>query len=459
MAKKIDKEEFLKRSIEKYGDMYDYSNVNYVDFSTAITIICKKHGEFLQVPSHHIKAGKSFGCPKCGLENKKRNLTLDEFITRSKEVHGDFYDYSQVDYIKNSIHVKIICPIHGEFSQAPAVHLRGSICPKCSREKLKTIKISEKVNDNLVERISIINNPTKTFSEKVVGSIYMFHNIINGKLYIGKTVDSYSSRISKHKSNAFELNLENYFYKAIRKYGWDNFEKYIIFQTETLENTPENKIKLDEIVCQKEREYIAEFKANNPTFGYNLTDGGDGICGFKFSKESRERMSNRVSGENHPNFGKRGLRGIKLLQYSLSGEFIAEYPNATIAGETLSVHKSSVGKASIKGGTCANSIWIKESEFSIDEINRRIANYFDSINSKKVLQFSLSGEFIKEYPSASEAAREFNCNSSTIGKAASCDLKSGSFQAKGFLWIYKNEYSPEIILNKVNFYKNLKNNY
>lgn len=64
-------------------------------------------------------------------------ISYDEFLKRARSVHGDKYDYSNVDLSKG-FHspVKIICPIHGEFYQTPVSHVRGSNCPKCSVEKV-----------------------------------------------------------------------------------------------------------------------------------------------------------------------------------------------------------------------------------------------------------------------------------------------------------------------------------
>lgn len=56
----------------------------------------------------------------------------NSFITKSKLIHGNKYDYSLVIYTNNYSNVKIICPIHSIFEQTPKNHLRGSNCPKCS---------------------------------------------------------------------------------------------------------------------------------------------------------------------------------------------------------------------------------------------------------------------------------------------------------------------------------------
>jgi Zn finger protein HypA/HybF involved in hydrogenase expression len=60
-----------------------------------------------------------------------RKLTTRDFIERSRNIHGDKYDYSLVEYKNNSTKVKIICPIHGPFEQSPNHHLRGQGCKQC----------------------------------------------------------------------------------------------------------------------------------------------------------------------------------------------------------------------------------------------------------------------------------------------------------------------------------------
>lgn len=64
-----------------------------------------------------------------------QKLTTEEFIKKAREVHGDRYDYSKVEYVNSKEKVTIICPEHGEFMQVPSMHLRGHGCAKCSTER------------------------------------------------------------------------------------------------------------------------------------------------------------------------------------------------------------------------------------------------------------------------------------------------------------------------------------
>ena len=131
--KNIDKNRFIEKAFEKHGEKYEYTNVNYKDYSTKVEIYCPIHGIFKQSPVSHC-SGK--GCPKCGreiVENARRSNT-EEFIQKAKAVHDDKYDYSKINYINNSTNITIICKEHGEFKQAPHNHLRGKGCWKCGRK-------------------------------------------------------------------------------------------------------------------------------------------------------------------------------------------------------------------------------------------------------------------------------------------------------------------------------------
>src|SRR5579885_1686431 len=86
--------EFIKKAIKKFGNKYNYSLVIYINNRTKIIIICPIHGKYLQTPQDHLTRSK-YGCPKCN----SRISNKEEFIIKAKSIHGDFYDYSIVEYI------------------------------------------------------------------------------------------------------------------------------------------------------------------------------------------------------------------------------------------------------------------------------------------------------------------------------------------------------------------------
>lgn len=130
----IKSDKFIKKSNEIHGNKYDYSLVDYKNSITKVKILCSEHGVFEQMPSNHIYSKQ--GCPSC-YGNKK--ITTAEFIKNAINVHGNKYDYSLVDYKNNFTKVKIICQEHGIFEQKPNGHLiQKSGCLKCSGKNLKT---------------------------------------------------------------------------------------------------------------------------------------------------------------------------------------------------------------------------------------------------------------------------------------------------------------------------------
>lgn len=140
--KKLTKEDVLARCKQIYGDKYDYSKINYINYDTKIVVICSKHGEFEIRPDHFFSG---CGCPKCGHEKggAKISLTKDEFVDSAKKTHGNKYDYSKVNYINAKTKVCIICPEHGEFWQTPDAHVRGANCPKCNTVRNYKYSIKE----------------------------------------------------------------------------------------------------------------------------------------------------------------------------------------------------------------------------------------------------------------------------------------------------------------------------
>ena len=141
MKYKLTTKEFIERAKEIHGDKYDYSKVEYTGALSKVCIICPIHGEFWQEASSHIK--KKNGCPLCN--GRIKNTT--RFIERAKEIHGDKYDYSKVEYINSTSKICIICPIHGEFWQEPRHHLNSKNgCPICKESKLE-----REINDFLKE--------------------------------------------------------------------------------------------------------------------------------------------------------------------------------------------------------------------------------------------------------------------------------------------------------------------
>lgn len=169
-AKRISQEEFIARATEVHGDIYDYSETVYVGIDEKVKIRCKVHDTFFyQTPNKHINTAQ--GCQLCHNERMRQlyRLPLEDFISRSTEVHGGVYDYSLVTQFKNSQEkVPIICPHHGLFYQRVGGHLySGKGCWACANGGGYSSQESgyfyiNLVGDDIALKVGITNNcPTK----------------------------------------------------------------------------------------------------------------------------------------------------------------------------------------------------------------------------------------------------------------------------------------------------------
>jgi group I intron endonuclease len=125
------------------------------------------------------------------------------------------------------------------------------------------------------------------------------------KVYIGRTND-FNGRMAQHKHNALVDKKPNTLYKAIRKYGWDNFTKEIICE-------------VDSVNAQKvEEEFILAY--NSVRKGYNDTYSGGGGDLWKGRRDTNEymeyveKMRNINIGQKNPMFGKSHSDNTKQLQ-------------------------------------------------------------------------------------------------------------------------------------------------
>ena len=123
-----------KRKVEN-THIYSFEKTIITGYKNPITVTCKIHGDFITTPKALIEG---HGCKKCGFLNRNAShtYTLEDWINKFKEAHGNKYDYSKVSIedIKEKGKCIIICPIHGEFWQNPIKHLGGQGCSKCAKE-------------------------------------------------------------------------------------------------------------------------------------------------------------------------------------------------------------------------------------------------------------------------------------------------------------------------------------
>lgn len=212
--------------------------------------------------------------------------------------------------------------------------------------------------------------------------IYKITNIVNGKVYIGQTIRKPSLRWNEHKSESLcPTARHGYFYHlhcAIRKYGIESF----VF--EIIDECP------DDERFRIETKYILKYQSNDPKKGYNYVVEGSGRTPY-----SSQEIKN-------------------LWEKGFSRNEIAEILEAKPLTISSRLHGLGISHEEI--------------------VNRKRKEKWSDWQSKSVLQYSLDGIFIREWPSATE------CSSAGYHQTAVSNVcRQEQYSAYGFLWKYKDD--------------------
>lgn len=226
----------------------------------------------------------------------------------------------------------------------------------------------------------------------MISGIYKIENLINHQVYIGLSKDI-ANRWRGHRSNYNNPNSKDYnmvIYRAMRKYGIENFSFEIIEECE------------EEKLNEREVYWIAYYDSYYN--GYNATLGGD---------------------ESHIHLGK----PVEL--YDLDGNYVITYPNITEAAKAIGV--SRMGIYAILNGKRLST---KGYQFKLVGDNKEIKPYKSRQGGKlKVYQKDDNNNIINTFDSIKEAATTLQIDSSTISKCCRGKLK----HCGGFRWEYVNE--------------------
>lgn len=368
-------------------------------------------------------------------------------------------------------------------------------------------------------QIEIYDVPYLERIKGLYGFIYVTTNLINGKMYVGQRKinkkDSHwktylgSGKILKNaikkygKENfdrkiiaiAFdknELNWLEYFYTrrfdCVDSNVWYNIiyggkcgggMKGRKFTEEHIKKLSESKKgeknpNYGKKYTEKELKELSERMSGNRNPMYGKEGEKSPNYGKKHSKETKQKMREAALGEKNHNYGKSPSKETKekyqkylelngnpnnkiVLQYSLNGDFIKKYENATIAAKENNINHSQIcgccrEELKSAGGyqwkynnKNDNKIPLKiepykrhNKEKKIKEkrmTKKEVSDYLSTIKSIKINQYTLNNIFIKTYNSAMEAHNLDGFCNSTIGK---CCKGEKEFY-KGYKWFYADD--------------------
>ena len=226
-------------------------------------------------------------------------------------------------------------------------------------------------------------------------TVYVHTNKINGKKYVGIT----SKKPQKRWNNGKGYERQ-YFYNAIVKYGWENFDHEILKTGLTQEEAD-----------YWERYYIQEFDSCLGHNGYNAAIGGydAGMTGLHHSEEAKKKMSEARRGK------------------PLSKEHREKLSKVRKGRKLSEQNKIGIGNA-------------RRGKRHTEETKARIRSLMYGENSpcaKEVFQYTKDGCFVARWGCISDASRNLKIDGSCIGKCCKGKRKN----AGGFLWTF--EYRGE----------------
>lgn len=232
--------------------------------------------------------------------------------------------------------------------------------------------------------------------KEVISGVYMIKNLINGKIYIGSAIDIYQ-RWTLHKSSLRRNKSMKKLQIEWNKYGEQNFEFSI------LKKTINDEVK----IILTEQFYIDNLKPFLAHIGYN----------------SNKKALRTLSREKR-----------QVYQYNLEGEFIKEWKSISEAARQFKIKASGIHQSCNKNRlTAADFIW--RFKDNMENTNNLPIEEITSNKFTPILQYSLKGNFIKEWKSVTEAANILNINLKTLFHVCAGRNKT----AGGFIWKLKEK--------------------
>ena len=258
--------------------------------------------------------------------------------------------------------------------------------------------------------------------------VYVHINKINGKKYVGQTIHGDDPK--KRWKNGTGYKTQKYFWRAIVKYGWYNFDHEIVASNLTKEEA-DNFEKL----------LIDKLNTKNNQFGYNLTSGGEGLSGYCMSDESIQKRKNTMKKYfSNPEYIQK-MRDVaskrSIYQFSIDGTFVTKYESAMEAERKLNINNATISKCAF-GKVAVVDGYIFLFEDNLDTLSQRIekCKTYTKLRREHIVQLSADGVYIAEWKSSYDAGQKLNIQYKNIN--AVC--KGKRTKAGGFKWMYLSDY-------------------
>ncbi len=237
-------------------------------------------------------------------------------------------------------------------------------------------------------------------NKEYTGYVYIITNNVNDKVYIGETLSPLKKRFRQHCWAAYNESFRNfYFYRAIRKYGKENFE---IQELERVVDTDRKIVKSK--ILELEEKYIKEYDSFNN--GYNSNTGGRHYIEVKLETRKLQSEIKLNNPETFTNLEKARTVAIekvrvRVVSYNyVSGEKLQEFESIKSMADFYNKDSSFISRICRKGGNF----------FRDKEGNKLTARYIDDpyIISNVVKVYNINGELLNSFTSIEEGAKYYN---------------------------------------------------
>ena len=249
---------------------------------------------------------------------KNKKLTTKEFIKKAKQIHGNKYDYSKTKYINSKIKITIICNQHGKFLQSPNNHLNRNSCPKCN----KGIKLTTK---EFIIKANKIHNNRYNYSK--VNYINAITKVVIICPIHGKFLQTPHSHLSKSGCPKCAGNIKLTTKKFIKRAQKIHHNKYDYSKTKY-----KNSYTKVKIICKIHGEFLQSpekhsLGTNCPKCYRNVSQNETKWLN-KLEKEKNIKIERSLTiNINDRRFRPDGFHKATNTWYEYNGYFIHGHPN------------------------------------------------------------------------------------------------------------------------------------